>query len=248
MPVVCAPMLDDLPQGFSHAKDLKSTPKRTPAQHKVAQARQTWPKVYMLGSMAPHLMNRLLHGLPSMALAYLCCAPLYGTGAAWADTPSSSTPAAPLVTTGPVSFAPLVRKVVPAVVNIAVTRDDSAADSHHRLPSSVKGTPLERRYRERMRHHGDELLEAGSGFLIDPSGVIVTNGHVVEDADTITVSLASGKEFTATLVGMDPLTDIAVIKIISPSPCPMWNGGTADRCRWATGSWRQATRLVWAHP
>lgn len=231
-------MLGDLPPGFSHAKDLKSTPERTPTQHKVAQARQTWPKVYMLGSMAPHLMNRLLHGLPSMALAYLCCAPLYGTGAAWADTPSSSTPAAPLVTTGPVSFAPLVRKVVPAVVNIAVTRDDSAADSHHRLPSSVKGTPLERRYRERMRHHGDELLEAGSGFLIDPSGVIVTNGHVVEDADTITVSLASGKEFTATLVGMDPLTDIAVIKIISPQPLPYVEWGDSRQVQ--VGDWIMA--------
>ncbi|WP_230975386.1 S1C family serine protease [Acetobacter garciniae] len=130
----------------------------------------------------------------------------------------------PLVSTGPLSFAPLVRKVVPAVVNIAVTRDTDA-QARRKLPSSVRDTPLEHRYRERMRRHHDDLLEAGSGFLIDPSGVIVTNGHVVEDADKITVSLMGGQEYTATLTGLDPLTDIAVIKIESPQPLPYVSWG-----------------------
>ncbi|MCI1697106.1 MULTISPECIES: S1C family serine protease [Acetobacter] len=183
-------------------------------------------------------MNRLLQGLPCVAVVYLCCTSPLCAGDAWAGTLPSFAPATPLVTSGPVSFAPLVRKVVPAVVNIAVTRDDSAADSHHKLPSSVKGTPLERRYRERMRHHGDELLEAGSGFLIDPSGFIVTNGHVVEDADTITVSLVSGKEFTATLVGMDPLTDIAVIKITSAEALPYVEWGDSRQVQ--VGDWIMA--------
>ncbi|MFT9148389.1 S1C family serine protease [Acetobacter sp.] len=173
--------------------------------------------VLLGGAATPALANALL---PDAATAGSAPA-----GPAARDQPGSRqvlpafAPPIPLVGGGPSSFAPLVRKVVPAVVNIAVTRDTDP-QARRKLPSSVRDTPLEHRYRERMRRHHDDLLEAGSGFLIDPSGVIVTNGHVVEDADRITVSLMGGQEYTATLTGLDPLTDIAVIKIDSPQPLP----------------------------
>ena len=140
--------------------------------------------------------------------------PASGAGS---EPPSVQPAPVPLVESRPLSFAPLVRRIAPTVVNIAVTRD---SEKPHKLPSSVRGTPLEHRYRERMRRHWNDLLEAGSGFIIDPDGSIVTNGHVVADADRITVSLMDGQEFTATPVGIDPLTDIAVIKIDGPKPMP----------------------------
>jgi len=126
--------------------------------------------------------------------------------------------AAPLVQSGPLTFAPLVKAVVPAVVNIAVTQDD--APHPHTVPPALKGTPFEKRFRDKMRQRGQEMQGAGSGFIIDPSGVIVTNTHVVGDADHITVSLANGKELPAHLIGSDDLTDIAVIKVDSPNPLP----------------------------
>lgn len=169
-------------------------------------------------------MKRFLCSLPVFAVT---CLPAFtaGSPAAQAQTLPSFAPPVPLVLPpSPTSFAPLVRKVVPAVVNIAVTRD-SDSGKRKKLPTAVKGTPLEHRLRERMRKHGDDILGAGSGFILDPTGFIVTNGHVVDDADKITVSLMDGQEFTADLVGLDTLTDIAVIKIKSPTPLPYLQWG-----------------------
>ncbi|GAN62727.1 endopeptidase DegP/Do [Acetobacter indonesiensis NRIC 0313] len=169
-------------------------------------------------------MKTFLRSLPVLAVTCLPGAEV-AAGPARAQPLPAFAPAVPLVAPpGPTSFAPLVRKVVPAVVNIAVTRD-SDSGNRKKLPSAVKGTPLERRFRERMRKHGDEVLGAGSGFILDPSGIIVTNGHVVEDADKITVALMDGKEYSAQLVGIDDLTDIAVIKIKSATPLPYLEWG-----------------------
>jgi serine protease Do len=67
--------------------------------------------------------------------------------------------------------------------------------------------------RRAHRNTGPRALAAGSGFFISPTGYIVTNNHVIENADTITVKLNDEREFTAHLVGRDPLTDLAVIKV-----------------------------------
>ena len=120
---------------------------------------------------------------------------------------------------GPLSFAPLVRKVVPTVVNIAVTQDveeDTAA--RVKVPSALRGTPFEKQFRERMRRRREQMLGAGSGFVIDPAGVIVTNNHVVGSADKITVSFSDGTELAAKLLGADELTDIAVIAVKPSRP------------------------------
>src|SRR3978361_111299 len=100
----------------------------------------------------------------------------------------------PLVRTGPLSFSPLVRKVVPAVVNIAVTQDveDDSSSAKVKVPQALRGTPFEKQFKDRMRKRREQMLGAGSGFVIDPAGVIVTNNHVVGSADKIAVSFSDG--------------------------------------------------------
>ncbi|GBQ61841.1 endopeptidase DegP/Do [Ameyamaea chiangmaiensis NBRC 103196] len=139
-----------------------------------------------------------------------------------------------LIQTGPLTFAPLVRAVVPAVVNIAVTQG-ATPRPRAGVPPSLKGTPLDKRFRDRLRQRGPELQGAGSGFIIDPTGIIVTNTHVVGDADQVTVSLSTGKELPAHLLGTDDLTDIAVIKVDSPTPLPFLHWGDSRKVE--VGDW-----------
>ncbi len=108
------------------------------------------------------------------------------------------------------SLAPLVKRVVPSVVNIAVTEN---VRRRHPASAGLRGTPLEKQFRDRLRSRREQVQGAGSGFVIDPSGVIVTNNHVVGHADRIVVSLSDGTELPARVIGTDELTDIAVIKV-----------------------------------
>ena len=116
------------------------------------------------------------------------------------------------------SFAPLVKRVVPSVVNIAVT--ESVSDGDSPVPAELRGTPFEKKFRDRMRDHREQVMGAGSGFLIDPAGYIVTNNHVVGHADKIVVSLSNGTELTAHVIGTDELTDIALIKVDNATALP----------------------------
>jgi serine protease Do len=140
----------------------------------------------------------------SLAFAIMLC----GCTASNAQAPVAALP----------SFAPLVKRVVPSVVNIAVT--ESVPGGGTPVPAELRGTPFEKKFRDRMRDHREQVMGAGSGFVIDPAGYIVTNNHVVGHADKIVVSLSNGTELTAHVIGTDELTDIALIKVESTTPLP----------------------------
>ena len=177
-------------------------------------------------------MRRARGMLWSVVLASYCAGILAHGGASGAASRSDpddmvgtlpTVPAAvraDAVPLGPLSFAPLVRKVVPTVVNIAVIQDveDNSTAARVKVPQALRGTPFEKQFRDRMRRRREQMLGAGSGFVIDPGGVIVTNNHVVGSADKITVSFSDGTELAAKLLGAAELTDIAVIAVKPSRP------------------------------
>ena len=118
----------------------------------------------------------------------------------------------------PDSFAPLVKRVLPAVVNIRVTETVSGGDVLGELPPELRDTPLGREFRRRFGNRREQTMGAGSGFIIDPSGLIVTNNHVVGHADKIVVALTDGTQLPAQVIGSDELTDIALIKVQASGP------------------------------
>ncbi len=120
----------------------------------------------------------------------------------------------------PESFSPLVKRVLPAVVNIAVTETITGGEALAELPPELRDTPLGREFRRRFGNRHEQTLGAGSGFIIDPSGLIVTNNHVVGHADKIVVSMTDGKQYPAKVVGTDELTDVALIRVSAPGPLP----------------------------
>ena len=145
-------------------------------------------------------------------------------------TMASIVPVSAFARTGPESFAPLVRRVLPAVVNIAVTETVNTADPLDAFPPEIQ-----RRFRDRFNRRKRQEQGAGSGFIIDPAGFIVTNHHVAGNADSIVVALADGTELPAKLVGSDELTDIAVIKVNAGKPLPFVTWG--DSRTMDVGDW-----------
>ncbi len=132
------------------------------------------------------------------------------------------------------SFAPLVKKVLPSVVNIAVTETINRG-SAVQMPPELRGTPFEREFRNRFGNRREKVTGAGSGFVIDPSGIIVTNHHVVGHADQILVVFSDGTHLPARVIGFDELTDIAVIQVKAPGKLPAVNWG--DSRRMEVGDW-----------
>ncbi|HYE77835.1 MAG TPA: trypsin-like peptidase domain-containing protein, partial [bacterium] len=127
---------------------------------------------------------------------------------------TSATPAVnvPMTPSGANPFREVIKQIKPAVVNIETERRaGSGAGGMDELPFPFFGPP------SGPDEFGDEGPETfptgGSGFIIDPEGYIITNNHVIQDSVTITVTLDDGRQFDAELVGSDPSTDVAVIKI-----------------------------------
>ena len=117
----------------------------------------------------------------------------------------------------PKSFADLAEELLPAVVNISTTQvlRRSAPDA----PQAPPGSPFEDFFREFFdRNQQDDsprrrATSLGSGFVIEADGLIVTNNHVIAEADEITVILADDSRHEATVVGRDPKTDLALLRI-----------------------------------
>jgi Do/DeqQ family serine protease len=124
-------------------------------------------------------------------------------------------------------FVPVVDRALPAVVFIDVTKKvgGDGGDGSDEFMRRFFGQPMPRQQR---------VPSSGSGFIIDDQGRILTNNHVVRDAESIKVTLNDGRTFKATTVGTDPATDVAVIKI-EGSKLPVLPLGDSDRLR--IGDW-----------
>lgn len=139
----------------------------------------------------------------------------------------------------PESFAELAQKISPAVVNI--TTSAMIAGPANNRPIVPEGSPLEDLFRDfnGPGQRGPQRSEAlGSGFVISEDGYIVTNNHVIESADEITIEFFSGKKLKAKLVGTDPKTDIALLKVESDKPLEFVSFGNSDLMR--VGDWVMA--------
>ena len=133
-------------------------------------------------------------------------------------TGCAGTPGSAIARSAPESFSPLVKRVLPSVVNIAVTETVSGGQVLSELPPELRDTPLGREFRKRFGNRREQTMGAGSGFVIDPSGLIVTNNHVVGHADKIVVGLTDGTRLPARVIGTDELTDVALIKVQATGP------------------------------
>ena len=116
----------------------------------------------------------------------------------------------------PSSFADLVEKLSPSVVSIASTTIVEN-NSQNQIPQFPEGSPFDEFFKDYFdrdqRRSQRPMTGLGSGFIISNDGIIVTNNHVIEGADEITVILSDETEYTAQLLGRDPKADIAVLKI-----------------------------------
>ena len=141
------------------------------------------------------------------------------------------------------SFADLVDEISPAVVNITTSKEIESSGSL--LPEIPKGSPLEDLFRNLPNQNGlngspkrRRTSALGSGFIISETGLVVTNNHVIEQADEILIELFSGEELKATLVGTDPKTDIALLKVEYDKPLSFVKFGNSDLAR--VGDWVMA--------
>ncbi|MCX7644725.1 MAG: DegQ family serine endoprotease [Rhodobacteraceae bacterium] len=140
----------------------------------------------------------------------------------------------------PESFADLAEKVSPAVVNI--TTSTTVATGTSPMPGFPEGSPFEDFFRDfgqpGPRGPAQRSQALGSGFVISEDGYIVTNNHVIEGADEIEIEFYSGNRLEAKVVGTDPNTDIALLKVESDSPLPFVSFGNSDEVR--VGDWVMA--------
>lgn len=142
----------------------------------------------------------------------------------------------------PEGFADLVERVRPAVVNIAAVQDPEGAPYSLQPAHPGQETSIEDVLRLFLDPFGEKeatqrppSTSLGSGFIIDPTGLVVTSVHVIQGADRIHVTLVDGRKFASRLVGRDDETDIALLQIESDRPLPFVAWGDSDAAR--IGDW-----------
>ncbi len=139
----------------------------------------------------------------------------------------------------PDSFADLAERLLPAVVNISTTQSMSEERAPE-MPQFPPGSPFEDFFKEFFDRQRPDMpprkaTSLGSGFIIDPGGYVVTNNHVIADADEITVILHDDTAYQAEVVGRDSKTDLALLKIESKEKLPSVGFGDSDAMR--VGDW-----------
>jgi serine protease Do len=148
---------------------------------------------------------------------------------------------------GPDTLANLADQVIDAVVNISASTNAPAEEQRSvPMPQLPPGSPFQDFFEEFLGPKGENGQKApqrrssslGSGFVIDASGIIVTNNHVIGDADEITVIFTDGRKLKAEIVGKDPKVDLAVLRVKSDKPLKAVKFGDSDQAR--IGDWVMA--------
>jgi serine protease Do len=158
----------------------------------------------------------------------------------------------PAMARGPEAIADVAEKVIDAVVNISTTQTIEAkgggGEGRGAMPQLPPGSPFEEFFDDFFKNRrggpggskGGDLQphktnSLGSGFIVDTSGIVVTNNHVIADADEINIIMNDGSKFKAELVGIDKKTDLAVLKFKPTKPLTAVKFGDSDKLR--LGEW-----------
>ena len=134
----------------------------------------------------------------------------------------------------PASFADLAEKLMPSVVNISTTT--TVTTQSNPFPFQFPpGSPFEDMFKEFGTPQERKSSALGSGFIIDEKGIVITNNHVIQDAEDIIVRFNDEKEFNAKVIGADPLSDIAVLQLDTKEKFKPVKFGNSDKAR--IGDW-----------
>ena len=134
----------------------------------------------------------------------------------------------------PASFADLAEKLMPSVVNISTST--TVVTNSNPLPFQFPpGSPFEDMFKEFGTPQERKSAALGSGFIIDENGIVVTNNHVIQDADDIIVRVNGDQEYKAKVLGADPLMDIAVLQLETEEKFKPVGFGDSDKAR--IGDW-----------
>ena len=199
------------------------------------------------------IASRSLAGFASaLALASLALsADAFGAAATAPVTKAAAVPAAPPATAArpgaplvavppsiaarPQGYADLAERLLPMVVNISTSQTLRRRPNNEDAPTpqAPQGSPLDDFFKDFMDrgNRPRRVQSLGSGFIIDPAGYVVTNNHVIDGADEITVILNDMSSLPATLVGRDDKTDLALLKVNSKQPLAVAKFGDSDKAR-----------------
>ena len=136
--------------------------------------------------------------------------------------------------TVPASFADLAERLMPSVVNISTTQ--TVTTTSNPFPFQFPpGSPFEDMFKEFGTPQERKSSALGSGFIIDEKGIVVTNNHVIQDAEDIIVRVNGDEEYKAKVIGADPLSDIAVLQLETKDKFIPVSFGDSDKAR--IGDW-----------
>ena len=135
----------------------------------------------------------------------------------------------------PNSFADLAERLMPSVVNISTTQTIITRSNPFEGFQFPPGSPLEDMFKEFGTPQKRKTSALGSGFIIDAKGIVITNNHVINDAEDIMVTVNGEKEYKAKIIGKDPLSDLAVLQIESKEKFIPVEFGDSDKAR--IGDW-----------
>jgi serine protease Do len=135
----------------------------------------------------------------------------------------------------PASFADLAERLMPSVVNISTTTTVTTNTNPFPGFQFPPGSPFEDMFKEFGTPQTRKSAALGSGFIIDEKGIVITNNHVIQNAEDIVVTVNGNKDYKAKVIGADPLSDIAVLQIDAKKKFIPVNFGDSDKAR--IGDW-----------